>query len=300
MRSRTLQRYPIMHCAAINKGYRNGTTRAPAACNMLMYDDNTYCPRAILESLPVTSWFYVSVFRSLLHVLDIFLNKTGMASVSVTASHREGHRNRRNSQRSNKNFSSIVLRHHIREELRTILKTEICAKDYKACLQGPKGSRGRRGRRGLPGPRGRMGPRGAIGKHGPRGLQGDRGPKGIKGENGPSGPTGPPGPRGQKGPKGDTADPIEAPAIFVPPKDLVVNESDTVRLKCVASGNPLPKVTWSRNSPLPAGRHVIDSNGFLSIKQVTSSDAGRYTCRAISVLGMANASSNLIVQGQCA
>ncbi|KAK3739536.1 hypothetical protein QZH41_016211 [Actinostola sp. cb2023] len=211
-------------------------------------------------------------------------NNLGQETVEANIQ-QPGHRprHRRHSQQSNQSSSSIdiVLRHYISRVERMILKN-------LRGLQGSKGSRGRRGRRGSPGP---------IGKHGPRGLQGHQGPKGPKGIKGYNGPNGPPGTPGPQGPKGDPVDPISAPTIFVPPKDLVVNKSDTVRFKCVANGNPAPKVTWSKqNSSLPVGRHVIDSHGFLSIKQVTSSDVGVYKCRAKSVLGSAVAYCQLIVQ----
>lgn len=152
-------------------------------------------------------------------------------------------------------------------------------------LQGPKGTRGRRGRPGPPGP---------MGKHGPRGPQG---PRGLKGDTGPIGPPGPPGAPGPKGSKGNPADPVAAPSILVPPKDLVVNVSSTVLLKCIAKGNPAPSITWSKNnSALPSDNQVVD--GFLTINKVKGKDRGEYTCTAKSALGVAMASSLLTVQGK--
>jgi hypothetical protein len=111
---------------------------------------------------------------------------------------------------------------------------------------------------------------------------------------GPKGPQGPAGPRGSAGSGGS----LSAPNIIEPPKPLAVNQSGNDLFTCVAKGNPTPKVTWSRpKSLLPVGRHVVHSNGSLSIKQVTSNDSGSYICTATSVLGKAQAQSSLTVQG---
>ena len=186
----------------------------------------------------------------------------------------------------------------IKKELR-LLQNQICAKDETLCRSGPKGKTGRRGRpgtRGKPGPPGRPGSEGAPGKRGPVGSQGPIGIKGDLGLPGDSGPVGPRGPPGDKGVKGDPGQSISAPSLLQHPVETKVNESQTAILKCIADGNPSPKVTWSKlNSSLPVGRHVVESSGALTVKDVRPGDEGHYSCRAENLLGSVNATVKIIV-----
>ena len=186
----------------------------------------------------------------------------------------------------------------IREELR-LLQDRICVKDKTLCLSGPKGSTGRRGRRGArgrPGPIGRQGPEGPPGKHGPTGPQGPMGIKGDLGGPGDPGPKGPRGPPGEKGTKGEPGKSISAPSLLQRPVEKAINEGQTAILKCIADGNPAPRVSWSKmNSSLPVGRHVVESGGILVVKNVRPADEGFYICRAVNLLGSVNATARLIV-----
>ena len=181
-----------------------------------------------------------------------------------------------------------------------LLQNQVCAKDNTLCRTGPKGNTGRRGRpgtRGRPGPPGRVGSDGPPGKHGPIGAQGPVGIKGDVGAPGNTGPVGPRGPPGMKGDKGEPGQSISAPTLLQRPVGTTLNESQTAILKCIADGNPSPKVTWSKlNSSLPVGRHVVDSSGALIMKDVRPGDEGVYNCRAGNLLGQANASVKLTVQ----
>ena len=186
----------------------------------------------------------------------------------------------------------------IKEELR-LLQNQICTKDETLCRSGPKGNAGRRGRpgnRGRPGSPGRPGPEGPPGKHGPighPGLMGIKGDLGVPGDPGPVGSRGPPGERGVKGEPGQS---ISAPSLLQRPVGTTVNESQTATLQCTADGNPSPKVTWSKlNSSLPVGRHVVESSGALTVKDVRPGDEGDYSCRAENLLGSVNATAKLIV-----
>ena len=184
----------------------------------------------------------------------------------------------------------------IKQEL-ALLQDKICAKDHTLCRSGPKGNIGRRGKqgtRGRQGPPGRPGLNGPPGKHGPKGPQG---PMGIKGDVGLPGDPGPVGPRGPSGMKGEPGQSISAPSLLQRPVDMTVNESHTAILKCTADGNPSPKVTWTRlSSSLSTGRHVVESSGNLSLKDVRPEDEGVYSCRAENLLGDVNASAKLTVQ----
>ena len=186
----------------------------------------------------------------------------------------------------------------IKEELR-LLQNQICAKDETLCRSGPKGSAGRRGRpgnRGRPGPPGRPGSEGPPGKHGPighPGLMGIKGDLGVPGDPGPVGPWGPP---GEKGVKGEPGQSISAPSLKQRPVETTVNKSQTATLLCTADGNPSPKVTWSKlNSSLPVGRHIVESSGALTVKDVRPGDEGDYSCRAENLLGSVNATAKLTV-----
>ena len=193
----------------------------------------------------------------------------------------------------------------INRQIQLMLQTQVCAKDQKYCIRGPKGNRERRGRRGpqgYPGNIGKMGPRGPPGKHGPAGARGPRGPRGNPGVQGLPGP---PGPRGANGPKGDKGSPgesISAPYVTVSPPSLTLNQSGSAVLQCTAGGNPTPQVTWTKvKSTLPQSaiiRQQSRGSASLSIDRVTSSDDGMYKCKASSPLGVAHASVSLHVQGE--
>ena len=122
------------------------------------------------------------------------------------------------------------------------------------------------------------------------GIKGDLG---LPGDSGPVGPRGPP---GDKGVKGDPGQSISAPSLLQHPVETTVNKSQTAILKCIADGNPSPKVTWSKlNSSLPVGRHVVESSGALTVKDVRPGDEGYYSCRAENLLGSVNATAKIIV-----
>jgi hypothetical protein len=183
-------------------------------------------------------------------------------------------RSRRSNHNVNDTLLSVIIsniRRQIRKELKDTLKKEVCVRDKRMCLQGPKGHPGEKG---------------------------VQGPLGLKGDQGPPGPSGPAGPQGERTPEYDPTKPVSLPTIVDPPKALVVNQSGIASFQCVVKGNPRPKITWSRpSSSLPAGRHMVHSCGRLSIEQVTSNDSGSYICTATSVLGKAQAQSSLTVQG---
>ena len=178
-----------------------------------------------------------------------------------------------------------VIRREVKKQVQLALDT--CVQGKKLCVRGPKGSNGKRGRQG------------ARGKHGPPGPQGPPGDKGVPGPVGRPGPPGEKGAPGDEGPRGEPGSSISAPVIVVPPRSVVVNESEAASFGCDFSGNPQPKVTWTNtNSALSSSNHVVESNGGLLIKGVTSRDEGTYTCTAKSLLGTATASANLTVQGE--
>ncbi|XP_062499372.1 hemicentin-1-like [Corticium candelabrum] len=74
---------------------------------------------------------------------------------------------------------------------------------------------------------------------------------------------------------------------------ITVNESDSVSLPCTASGVPEPTISWT---PPSTGSIHQDESGALLIASAQANDGGIYTCEAISQVGMAVDTTQLIVQ----
>ncbi|XP_055847560.1 papilin isoform X2 [Episyrphus balteatus] len=73
-------------------------------------------------------------------------------------------------------------------------------------------------------------------------------------------------------------------------KEVEVTSSvgSTALLRCFATGNPAPVVTWKRGAILidtNNGRYILTSSGDLTIVQVHQSDSGSYICVASNGLG---------------
>ena len=134
-----------------------------------------------------------------------------------------------------------------------------------------------------------MGPPGPAGKQGIMGLAGEKGAQGEKGDAGPP---------GMPGPKGDPGESLSSPDVIVSPQSLTVNESEAASLQCSASGNPAPKVVWSRvNGSLPVGRSVV-FGGKLEVQNSEMNDSGVYQCEATNILGAAHKQVQLAVNGK--
>lgn len=85
---------------------------------------------------------------------------------------------------------------------------------------------------------------------------------------------------------------VTDPPSFVrtPPKVEVVNQADTLHLKCLATGRPEPVVTWykDRKAVKNGENGILLSNGAyseLAVKSVTTRHRGNYTCDARSSEG---------------
>ena len=76
---------------------------------------------------------------------------------------------------------------------------------------------------------------------------------------------------------------------------LRAEEKQKVTISCTVTGQPTPRITWSKaGGSLPGGRiHVQD--GTLKIFKVTRKDGGIYICKAENILGSATDTAQLIV-----
>ena len=170
-------------------------------------------------------------------------------------------------------------------------KQQMCVQGLPG-MQGPKGSRGRRGPRGA---MGRKGSPGGRGEPGPHGKQGIMGPPGQKGEQGIEGV---PSPRVIPGAKGEPGESISPPAVVIFPMNQTVIENQSAVFQCSVSGNPRPTLTWLGQSSAPLKSHFhFDRDGRLEVSHVTLDDAGEYTCVGSNLLGTANQTALMIVQG---
>ncbi|UXI16193.1 U2 snRNP-associated SURP motif-containing protein [Sarcoptes scabiei] len=192
---------------------------------------------------------------------------------------------------------------------------EYCLSLHKVCLRGepgPPGFKGSKGEQGLdgidglPGEPGIEGTPGRDGIDGKPGLPGHPGKSGFNGVPGEPGLKGEPGinvsPRGRRGLSGQDGKPgisiqtwhhnnetlLIAPTIDeIGPNNrqtITVKEKEQLRLVCVASGKPKPKIVWRRDDDRPIvvdgfNYNLIESNQ-LNITRVSRDNFGPYKCLA--------------------
>ena len=73
------------------------------------------------------------------------------------------------------------------------------------------------------------------------------------------------------------------PAIFSEPADgnVVVKRGSSVSIRCLATGNPKPVVTWSKVNQVD----VVGSGEVMELSQVTRHHEGVYQCSANNGVG---------------
>ena len=77
--------------------------------------------------------------------------------------------------------------------------------------------------------------------------------------------------------------------ILIPPRvvsepadgNIVVKKGSSVNIKCLASGNPLPEVTWSKVNEVD----VVGRGEIMELSQVTRHHEGVYQCTASNGVG---------------
>lgn len=93
--------------------------------------------------------------------------------------------------------------------------------------------------------------------------------------------------------KGTTQDP-SAPVFTRKLRKAAVGTGCDIRLRVSVSGHPKPSLAWYHNDKLLPASETQDSGG-LWIRDCHTTDAGLYTCMAISELGEASCSAVLAV-----
>ena len=85
------------------------------------------------------------------------------------------------------------------------------------------------------------------------------------------------------------------PQLSLSSNRLRAEEKQKVTISCTVTGQPTPRITWSKaGGSLPGGRiHVQD--GTLKIFKVTRKDGGIYICEAENILGSVTDTAQLIV-----
>jgi hypothetical protein len=99
----------------------------------------------------------------------------------------------------------------------------------------------------------------------------------------------------------------KSPQLKLKFESLLLSVSERLTLKCVASGNPLPTVTWSvYDQPLPENHRIQygdyvsltgDVVSYVNITSVSPTDGGLYSCSAANSAGRAVHSATVRVQG---
>ncbi|XP_023381728.1 peroxidasin homolog [Pteropus vampyrus] len=94
-----------------------------------------------------------------------------------------------------------------------------------------------------------------------------------------------------------TVQPRVTPVFSSVPSDVTVEVGTDVQLPCSSQGEPEPAITWNKDGVqvTESGKFHISPEGFLTIHDVGTADAGRYECVARNTIGQASVSMVLSV-----
>lgn len=94
---------------------------------------------------------------------------------------------------------------------------------------------------------------------------------------------------------------VARPSFVIQPQNTEVLVGESVTLECSATGQPHPRITWTRGdrSALPSNPRIsITPSGGLYFQNVNQDDGGQYTCFASNNLDTIHATAYIIVQGK--
>ena len=89
------------------------------------------------------------------------------------------------------------------------------------------------------------------------------------------------------------------PSISNSENQLTVNEGESIRLSCEATGNPRPQIRWSKNGVRVDefhSRYLVDETGSLTITSADAKDSAIYSCSALNIVGITEKRTSLFVQ----
>uniref|UniRef100_A0AAV2JCT5 Peroxidase n=1 Tax=Knipowitschia caucasica TaxID=637954 RepID=A0AAV2JCT5_KNICA len=89
------------------------------------------------------------------------------------------------------------------------------------------------------------------------------------------------------------------PSFVIQPQNTEVLVGESVTLECSATGQPQPRVTWTKGdrTPIPSDARInITPSGGLFIQKVVQADGGQYTCFASNNVDTIHATAHIIVQ----
>ena len=84
--------------------------------------------------------------------------------------------------------------------------------------------------------------------------------------------------------------------VFSPQSNSVISKGEPLSLSCIASGFPVPNVTWLVDGMGMASSPRLSVNGsYFSIQSAIVNDSGVYTCVAVNTVGSTSHSINIEV-----
>lgn len=89
---------------------------------------------------------------------------------------------------------------------------------------------------------------------------------------------------------------IGRPRFILTPEDHVTDlGAPEVQLRCQATGDPRPHISWSHNGVQLGltSRHHMEPEGSLIIRNIQASDYGAYRCEASNYLGRITTSAQI-------
>ena len=85
------------------------------------------------------------------------------------------------------------------------------------------------------------------------------------------------------------------PLLSLSSNRIIAEEKQNVTIACTATGQPSPKIKWSKALGSLPGDRIEMKDGTMKIYSVTKKDGGTYVCKAVNILGLATDTAQLTV-----